>query len=172
VPGDQRRQALPLHLLRPSTEASQNVSMTSAPNRARTASQSRKPRTHPENASTESDAKRERGRCGSILSLGDASGADVVVGVPGVAEVGDLDDVAGVGGVDELAGADVDADVVEVVEKDEVSWLELVACDGRPVGVLGGSVVGQCSVTPICAKTYMTRPEQSKPVWGEAPPQR
>ena len=45
--------------------------------------------------------------------------------VPGVGEARDLDDVARVRRVDELAAADVDADVAEPVEEDEVARLEL-----------------------------------------------
>ena len=73
----------------------------------------------------------------------DAPGADVRGGVPGVAEARDLDDVARVWGVDELAVADVQADVAEPVEEDEVARLELVARHRCAVAVLRSGIVGQ-----------------------------
>ncbi len=71
---------------------------------------------------TTASSRRSRRRASS-----DATRADVRRGVPRLAEARDLDDVAGVRRVDELAAADVDADVAEAVEEDEVAWLELVA---------------------------------------------
>ena len=82
-------------------------------------------------------------------------------------EARDLDDVACVRRVDELAAADVDPDVAEAVEEDEVARLELVARDGDAVAVLGGRVVRQRDAH--CAKTYMTKPEQSNPPGAEPP---
>ena len=49
---------------------------------------------------------------------------------------GDLHDVAGVRSVDELAAADVDADVAETVEEDEVARLELIVGHGNAHAVL------------------------------------
>jgi hypothetical protein len=51
--------------------------------------------------------------------------------------------VAGVGRVDEAAAADVDADVVQVVEEHQVARAEAVHADVAAVAVLGGGEVGQ-----------------------------
>ena len=70
--------------------------------------------------------------------------------VPGVVEARDLHDVAGVRRVDELAAADVDADVAEPVEEHEVAGLELIARDVRADrAVLHAALCG--SETPTCA---------------------
>src|SRR5207248_1503933 len=54
-----------------------------------------------------------------------------------------LDHIARVRGVDEVAAADVDADVAEPVEENEIARLELAARNGRPVAVLRRGVVRQ-----------------------------
>src|SRR5579884_3304653 len=87
---------------------------------------------------------RSSGRRGRRKRLpGDPPGAVVVGRVPAVVEAGDLDDVAGLRRVDELAAADVDADVAEAVEEDEVAGLELVARDGNAHRPLCSGVVRQ-----------------------------
>src|SRR5581483_6493588 len=63
----------------------------------------------------------------------DPARADVRRRVPARVEAGDLHDVAGVRRLDELAAADVQADVAEAVEEDDVAGRELVARDGDAV---------------------------------------
>src|SRR5438270_529661 len=59
-------------------------------------------------------------------SAGDADGALVLGRIPGVRQARDLDDGARVRRVDELAAADVDADVADVgLEEHEVAGLEV-----------------------------------------------
>ena len=48
----------------------------------------------------------------------------VVSGVPRVGKAADSNDVTGVRRMDELAGADVDAHVIQLVEEDQVARLE------------------------------------------------
>ena len=77
--------------------------------------------------------------------------------------------VPGVRRVDELAAADVDADVAEAVEEDEVARLR--AGRAGPATPSFHIAYDECgSETPTCAYAYMTSPEQSKPP-GEAPAQ-
>ena len=86
----------------------------------------------------DADAEADAARCPGALRRRDRR-AVRVVGARGcggrrrtwprtsLVEAGDLHDVAGVRRVDELAAADVDADVAEAVEEDEVARLQLVA---------------------------------------------
>ena len=74
--------------------------------------------------------------------------------VPG--ECVDLDDGARVRGVDELAAADVDADVAEPVEEDEVTGLEIGERDRFGCGTLGVCYVtttGPATAAPQTART-------------------
>ena len=71
--------------------------------------------------------------------------------------------------MDELAAADVDADVAEAVEEDDVAGLQLVAA--APTTPSPHIAYEECgSETPTCEYAYITSPEQSKPP-GEAPAQ-
>src|SRR5262245_38625215 len=75
---------------------------------------------------------RERHRAGRLRSAtaerraDDSLRAVVVGGVPAIVEAVDAYERARVGRVDEVAVADVDPDVVELVEEDKIARLELV----------------------------------------------
>ena len=79
------------------------------------------------------------------------------------------DSDAGVGGVQHVAVADVDADVAELVEEHEVADAE--GRSSRPTAPCRtGRRRSAASRTPCWAHSHVTRPEQSKPVSGDAPP--
>lgn len=75
----------------------------------------------------------------SLISVDDASCADIVARVVAVGEVRDLDDVAGVGRVDELVAADVDAAVANVAAVDRGEEQHIAGTQGAD----RGAVVGQ-----------------------------
>ena len=74
------------------------------------------------------------------------------------------------GRVHESAAADVDPVVAEAVEEDDVARpsARLVS----PASHRYWAETTRGSEMPTREKTYMTKPEQSKPVRGDSPPQR
>ena len=104
----------------------------------------------------------------STALLQDPAGADVGRRVP-AGHARDLHDVAGVRRVDELAAADVDADVAETVEEDEVAGLELVAA--RPVRPAVLRVARSAATRRRPARTRTSRGPSSRSRRATAPPQ-
>ena len=73
--------------------------------------------------------------------------------------------------MDELVAADIDAHmgggIAVVLEEYQIAGLQIAAGDLGAVAELAGGTVG--SLMPTWAKTYMVKPEQSKPLAEEPP---